>query len=50
MQNEVPLKKAKINEASKRLSDGEAADKDCETLVAKWIEHKVKWKESLNKK
>ena len=42
MGNEAPLKNVNIKEASKRLNDTKAADKEYEIVVANWIEYKVK--------
>ena len=46
----APLKNLNITEVSKRLSDAKAANKEYERVVANWIEYKVKWKNSHNKK
>ena len=48
--DEVPLKKRNIPESKKRLNDAIAADKECERVVANWVEYKVKWKKNHNEK
>ena len=50
VENEAPLKNRNFIEASKRLNDAKAADKERERVVANWIEYKVKWKKSHEKR
>ena len=38
VENEAPLKNRNITEAIKRVSDGKAADKEQEIVVANWID------------
>ena len=44
------MRNTNIPEAKKTLNDTIAADKECEREVANWIQHKVKWKKTYNKK
>ena len=39
--DEVPLKNVNVSEARKRLNDAIVANKECERVVANWIEYKV---------
>ena len=42
VENKAPLKNKNATEATKRLNDDKAADKEYEIVVANWIEYEVK--------